>query len=234
MDAFLPYLQQLFANLFASGGDVAGSAGKAIGGMDMAGLAALAAALGWASGIRLYLVVFLTGLAGFMGLIPLPSGLHLLQHPAMLAGSGFMLFVEFFADKIPGVDSLWDMVHTVIRVPAGAALAAGVFGADSAMMGTVAALLGGTLAATAHATKATTRAAINTSPEPFSNVAMSLVEEGSVMGMMWLATNHPLIFGVVLCIVLALSVVLIVVLIKFLKAIIRRAADFFSATPRTA
>jgi Domain of unknown function (DUF4126) len=234
MDSILPYLQQLMAGLFASGGDVVGTAGKALGGMDMAGLAALAAALGWASGIRLYLVVFITGMAGYMGLIPLPSGLHVLQHPAMLAGSGAMLFVEFFADKIPGVDTLWDMVHTVIRVPAGAALAAGVFGADSATMGVVAGLLGGTLAATAHATKATTRAAINTSPEPFSNVAMSLVEEGGVMGMMWLATNYPLVFGVVLCMVLVLSVVLIVVLIKFLKVVMRRVANFFSGNPRTA
>jgi Domain of unknown function (DUF4126) len=234
MDNILPYLQQLMANVFSSGGDVAGSASKVVGAMDIAGLAALAAALGWASGIRLYLVVFLTGMAGYFGFIPLPSGLHVLQHPAMLAGSGAMLFVEFFADKIPGVDSLWDMVHTVIRVPAGAALAAGVFGADSATMGMVAGLLGGTLAATSHATKLTTRAAINTSPEPFSNIAMSLAEEGGVMGMMWLATNYPITFGVVLCIVLVLSVVLIVVLLKFLKAIVRRIFEFFSGNPRTA
>jgi Domain of unknown function (DUF4126) len=234
MDNILPYLQQLILGLFSSGGDVAGTAGKAIGGMDMAGLAALAAALGWASGIRLYLVVFLTGMAGYFGVIPLPSGLSVLQHPAMLAGSGAMLFVEFFADKIPGVDSLWDMIHTVIRVPAGAALAAGVFGADSATMGMVAGLLGGTLAATSHAAKTTTRAAINTSPEPFSNIAMSLVEEGGVMGMMWLATNYPMTFGVVLCVVLALSIVLIVVLIKFLKAVVRRISEFFSGDPRTA
>jgi hypothetical protein len=234
MDHILPYLQQLIAGFFYSSGDVAGSAGKAIGGMDMAGLAALAAALGWASGIRLYLVVFITGMAGYLGVIPLPSGLSVLQHPAMLAGSGAMLFVEFFADKIPGVDSLWDMIHTVIRVPAGAALAAGVFGADSATMGMVAGLLGGTLAATSHAAKATTRAAINTSPEPFSNIAMSLVEEGGVMGMMWLATNYPMTFGVVLCVVLVLSIVLIVVLIKFLKAVVRRISEFFSGDPRTA
>lgn len=230
MDTILLYLQQLIAGMFASGSDVAGTAGKALGGMDMAGLAALAAALGWASGIRLYLVVFLTGMAGYFGFIPLPSGLHVLQHPAMLAGSGAMLFVEFFADKIPGVDTLWDMIHTVIRVPAGAALAAGVFGADSATMGMVAGLLGGTLAATSHATKLTTRAAINTSPEPFSNIAMSLVEEGGVLGMMWLATNYPITFGVVLCIVLVLSVVLIVVLVKFLKAVVRRIAEFFSGS----
>ena len=101
-------------------------------------LLALAAALGWASGVRLYLVVLLTGLAGYLGWIPLPSGLQLLAHPVVLAASGFMVFVEFFADKIPGLDSLWDMVHTVIRVPAGAALAAGVFGADHAAMALVA------------------------------------------------------------------------------------------------
>jgi Domain of unknown function (DUF4126) len=196
--------------------------------MDMAQLLALAAALGWASGIRLYLVVFITGLAGMLGWLPLPSGLHILQHPAMLAGSGFMLFVEFFADKIPGVDSLWDMVHSVIRVPAGAALAAGVFGADSATMGSVAGLLGGALAATSFATKASTRAAVNTSPEPFSNIAVSLAEEGAVMGMMWLATNHPIAFGATLFVVLVLSVWLVFVLFKYLKAIFRRVIGWFS------
>ena len=102
--------------------------------MDTAQLIALAGALGWASGVRLYLVVLLTGLAGFMGWIQLPQGLHLLAHPVVLGASGFMVFVEFFADKIPGLDSLWDVVHTMIRIPAGAALAAGVFGADSGLM----------------------------------------------------------------------------------------------------
>jgi hypothetical protein len=196
--------------------------------MDMEQLLALAAALGWASGIRLYLVVFITGLAGMLGWLPLPSGLHVLQHPAMLAGSGFMLFVEFFADKIPGVDSLWDMVHSVIRVPAGAALAAGVFGADSATMGSVAGLLGGALAVTSFATKASTRAAVNTSPEPFSNIAVSLVEDGAVMGMMWLATNHPVAFGITLAIVLVLSIWLLVILVKYLNAIWRKLSGWFS------
>ncbi len=213
-----------------------GTVGSAAGGvltantktMDIAQLMALAAALGWASGIRLYLVVFITGLAGMLGWLPLPSGLHVLQHPAMLAGSGFMLFVEFFADKIPGVDSLWDMVHSVIRVPAGAALAAGVFGADSATMGSVAGLLGGALAATSFATKASTRAAVNTSPEPFSNIAVSLAEDGAVMGMMWLATNHPVAFGITLAIVLILSIWLLVVLVKYLKAIWRKLSGWFT------
>ncbi|MFM2274569.1 MAG: hypothetical protein RL211_441 [Pseudomonadota bacterium] len=196
--------------------------------MDMPALLALAAVLGWASGLRLYAVVFITGLAGVMGWIPLPKGLLLLQHPAMLAGSGFMLFVEFFADKIPGVDSLWDVVHSVIRVPAGAALAAGVFGADSATMGMVAALLGGSLAATSFATKATTRAAVNTSPEPFSNIAVSLVEDGLVVGAMWLATNHPVAFGIALVITLVLMVILLMTLFKFLKALARRIGGWFS------
>jgi hypothetical protein len=234
MDMILQYLQQIMQGVFASGGDVAGSVGQVVGKMDTAALAALAAALGWAAGIRLYLVVFLTGLAGFMGFIPLPSGLSVLQHPAMLMGSGFMVFVEFFADKIPGLDSLWDVVHTVIRVPAGAALAGGVFGADSATMGTVAALIGGSLAATSHAAKATTRAAVNTSPEPFSNIAVSLVEDGLVMFMLWLATNHPVIFGITLLIVLVLSVLLIIVLWKFLRVVVRKISGFFSGSPQAA
>ena len=115
--------------------------------LDPTHLAAIAAALGWASGIRLYAVVFLTGLAGYMGWVPLPGGLKVLSNELVLGASGIMLFVEFFADKIPGLDTVWDMVHTVIRIPAGAALAASVVGGDSAAWGLVAALLGGTLAA---------------------------------------------------------------------------------------
>ncbi len=206
---------------------IAGAAQNGTHAMDMAQLLALAAALGWASGLRLYLVVFITGMAGWLGWLALPAGLAVLQLPAILAGSGFMLFIEFFADKIPGVDTLWDLVHSVIRVPAGAALAAGVFGADSATMGMVAGLLGGTLAATSYATKATTRAALNTSPEPFSNIAVSLLEDGLVMAMMWLATNYPVAFGMVLLVVLVLSIWLLVVLLKFLKSLLRRIKTWF-------
>jgi hypothetical protein len=119
--------------------------------LDTVQLTALAAALGWASGIRLYAVLFITGMVGMMGWFPLPKGLALLQHPAVLGASGFMLFIEFFADKIPGLDSLWDAVHTVIRIPAGAALAGAVFGiADNQALGMAAAILGGALAATSH------------------------------------------------------------------------------------
>jgi hypothetical protein len=150
-----------------------------------------------------------------------------LQHPAMLAASGFMLFVEFFADKIPGVDSVWDIVHSVIRIPAGAALAAGVFGADNATMGVVAGVLGGAIAATSFATKASTRAAVNTSPEPFSNIAVSLAEDAAVLGVMWLATKYPIACGIALFIILALSVWLLVLLAKYLKAILRRMSGWW-------
>ena len=199
--------------------------------LDMPQLLALAGAIGWASGIRLYLVVLLTGLAGYLGWIPLPGGLQLLAHPVVLAASGFMVFVEFFADKIPGLDSLWDMVHTVIRVPAGAALAAGVFGADHAAMALVAALLGGGLAATAHAAKATTRAALNTSPEPFSNIGASLAEDALVPAGLWLAVSHPLVFGLFLVLVLVLSVWLIRKSWRFLRGLFTRVARIFSGRP---
>ncbi len=196
--------------------------------VDAPQVLALAAALGWASGIRLYAAVLLAGAAGYMGFIDLPQGLQVLQHPGVLAASGFMCFVEFFADKIPLVDSLWDTVHTVIRIPAGAALAAGALGADSQAMGWVAALLGGGLAATSHAAKMTTRAAVNTSPEPFSNIAVSLLEDGFVVFMLWLSATHPVLFAIALVVTLVLAVVLMVVLIKFLRAVFRRLGEFFA------
>lgn len=195
--------------------------------MDVGQLAALAAALGWASGLRLYAVVFLTGAAGYLGWIPLPEGLKLLQHPVVLVASFVMFAVEFFADKIPGLDSLWDTVHTFIRIPAGAALAAGALGglgADSAVWSLVAALMGGTLAATSHAAKTTTRAAANTSPEPFSNVALSLAGDLAVPAVLWLAVEHPAWFWPVLATMVTVALVVIVVLFRFLRALVRRLA----------
>ena len=185
-------------------------------------LLALAAALGWASGLRLYLVVFLTGLLGWMNWLELPPGLQVLEHPALLGVSGFMLFVEFFADKIPYVDSLWDLVNSVVRIPAGAALAAGALGTDSATMALVAALMGGTLAATSQAAKTSTRAAVNASPEPFSNVGASLLEDGLAVGAIWLATQHPVVFAVLLVFMVLLMWVVTWMLFKFLRAAWRR------------
>lgn len=212
--------------------DVAPLVTQAADKLDMPSLLALAAALGWASGFRLYAVVFLVGAAGAVGWIPLPSGLTVLQHPALLGASGLMLFVEFFADKIPGLDSLWDIIHSVIRIPAGAALAAGALGADSGTMALAAALLGGSLAATSQAAKTTTRAAINTSPEPFSNVLASLVEDGLVVGAVWLAATHPLVFGVVLAVTVVLMWLVTVLLFRFLRAFFRRVSAFFSSSQK--
>jgi hypothetical protein len=190
--------------------------------LDTTQLMAIAAGLGWASGLRLYAVVFLTGLAGYMGWVDLPTGLQVLQNPLMLGASGLMLFIEFFADKIPGLDTVWDVLHTLVRIPAGAALAAAVFGADHATAATVAALLGGTLAATSHVAKATTRAAANTSPEPFSNIGLSLLGDGVVPVMLWLSWAHPLVFFIALALGLAAMAALICVFAKFLRVLVRR------------
>lgn len=181
-------------------------------------LVALAATLGWASGIRLYAVLFIVGGLGYLGWIPLPGGLAVLAHPFVLAASGFMFAVEFFADKIPGVDTVWDAVQTFIRIPAGAALAASVFGDSSAAAALGAAILGGTLAAGSHFTKAGSRMAINTSPEPFSNWAASFGEDLAVGTVLWLAWSHPL---VALAIVAA-SVLLMIWLIPKFFRLLRR------------
>jgi len=197
--------------------------------LDTPQLLAIAAALGWASGLRLYAVLFLTGLAGSFGWVTLPSGLHVLQSPLMLGASGLMLFIEFFADKIPGVDTLWDLIHTLVRIPAGAALAAAVFGADQSSWALAAALMGGTLAATSHVAKATTRAALNASPEPFSNIAMSLLGDSVVPVSLWLSWAHPYAFFGALAVALVLMLAAIWVLAKFLRRLARRISAWFGA-----
>ncbi len=239
MDAlWLAFVQWLHtAGLHVDAGtarDVAEGAARATAALDMPSLLALAAALGWASGFRLYAVVFLVGMMGVAGWIALPPGLAVLQSPVVLIASGCMLLVEFFADKVPWLDSAWDAVHAFIRVPAGAVLAAGVFGADNAAMAVAAGLLGGSLSATALATKMTTRAAANTSPEPFSNWGLSFFEDGLVVAVVWLATQHPVAFGMALVVMVAVSVLLMVVLFKFLRAVVRRLSSFFSGSAKVA
>lgn len=204
---------------------------QAAAGLDTTQLVALAAVLGWASGLRLYLVVFLTGLAGWLGWVTLPPGLQVLQHPAVLMVSGALVLVEFVADKVPWVDSAWDALHTFIRIPAGAALAAGVFGADAGAWTVMAALMGGGLAATAHAAKATTRAAANTSPEPFSNLGLSLLDDAAVPLMLWLSWANPVVFFIVLAVALAVMAALIVVMFKFLRGLWSALRQHFGAAP---
>ena len=185
--------------------------------LDLTQLVSIAAALGWASGLRLYAVVFITGLAGWLGWIPLPGDLHVLSNPIVLGASGLMLFIEFFVDKIPGLDSVWDAIHTFVRIPAGAALAGAVFGGDPAGWVTAAALMGGTLAATSHAAKLTTRASANTSPEPFSNIALSLLGDGLVPVVLWLSWAHPVLLFVALGIALLVMLATIWILGRFLR-----------------
>lgn len=194
--------------------------------LDTAHLLAIAAAIGWASGMRLYAVVFLTGLAGHLGWVTLPTGLQLLEQPAVLWGSFALLAIEFVADKVPFVDSAWDALHTVIRIPAGAALAASVFGFDAGQWTLIAGLMGGTLAATSHVAKASTRAAVNTSPEPFSNIALSLAGDAAVPLMLWLSWVSPTTFYVVLTLALIAAIALIAFLFKFLRALWRRVAGW--------
>jgi hypothetical protein len=189
---------------------------------DVWQLVALAAALGWASGLRLYAVLFVLGGLGYLNWIELPGGLALLAHPWVLAASGFMCFVEFFADKIPGVDTLWDTVHTFIRIPAGAALAASVFGSSPPAYTLAAAILGGTLAAGSHFAKAGSRAAINLSPEPFSNWAASFGEELAVGTVLWLAFVYPIAALVLLVALVGVMLWLIPKVWRFLAALFAR------------
>lgn len=177
--------------------------------LDPTQIVALAAALGWASGIRLYLVLFLVGLADRMGWVAMPEGLHVLSHPLVLSASGLMLVIEFLTDKIPWVDSIWDAVHTFVRIPAGALLTAAAFGAlDShgGAAGTLAAaIVGGSLAAGAHLTKSGARALVNTSPEPFSNIGVSLGEDLLVPGGLALALLHPYVFFGLLALLIGIA-----------------------------
>ena len=183
---------------------------------------AIAAALAWGSGLRLYACLFLVGLAGHLGWVELPQHLHLLQSPMVLAASGFMSCVEFFADKLPWVDSLWDAVHTFIRIPAGAALAAAVFGDAGGGAMLAAAIVGGSVAGGTHLGKAGARAVLNTSPEPVSNWAASLTEDAVLPAGLWLAALHPAIFFVFLGVQIILAVVLLRWILKGLALLLRK------------
>lgn len=160
--------------------------------------AALAGGLSWASGIRLYMTLFIAGLFGRSGWVDLPPALEVLQSPWVIGATGILLIIEFLADKVPGIDSAWDAVQTFIRVPAGAVLGAAALGEMGPEWSAIAALLGGTFAAGAHITKAGSRALINTSPEPFSNWAASFSEDVVVMAGLWAAFFHPWLLAVFL------------------------------------
>lgn len=194
-------------------------------------LTALAAALGWASGIRLYVVLFVVGLAGYLGWYPLPVHLQVLAHPTVLIASGAMVAVEFVADKVPWFDSVWDSIHTFIRIPAGAALAAGVFGDAGAASAMAAAIVGGSLAAGSHVAKAGTRAIANTSPEPLSNWSLSFGEDGLVLGGLLLAFTQPWVFLGLLLGLIGLAAWLAPKLWRAARAVLGRLAPSRPRTP---
>jgi hypothetical protein len=195
---------------------------------------ALAAALAWGAGLRLYLVAFLFGLSGLMGWWPLPAHLQVLQHPLVLGAAGFMAAVELFADKLPWLDSVWDAIHTLVRIPAGAAMAAAVFGDAGGATMTAAALLGGSLTAATHFTKSGTRAVVNASPEPFSNVALSLGEDALVLGGTWLAVQYPLLFLGLVLLFLVLALLLLRLIVRGVRRVLapRRAPAATAASAR--
>jgi len=165
---------------------------------------ALTMGLAWASGINLYATLFTLGYLANTGNIDLPPDLLVVANPLVMSAAGLMYCVEFFADKIPGIDTGWDTIHTFIRIPAGAMLAAGAIGDINPAMEVAAALMGGGLAATTHATKAGSRVLINTSPEPFTNWTASIGEDIAVIGGVWACLNHPFLFLVALALFILL------------------------------
>jgi hypothetical protein len=148
----------------------------------------------WGCGINLYATILALGLMGITGNIVLPQTLNILMDPLVMWAAGLMYCVEFFADKVPGVDTGWDTLHTFIRIPAGVVLAAGAVGELNPAVALAAAIVGGGMAAGSHATKAGSRVIINTSPEPFTNWTASLVEDIAVIAGIWTALHHPWVF----------------------------------------
>jgi hypothetical protein len=192
---------------------------------------ALASLLAWASGIRLYLVVFAAGVAGYLGYIELPAGLQVLQHPWVIGTAGMMLLMEFLVDKVPALDTVWDAIHTFIRIPAGALLAAGATGDTLSALTIAAGLLGGTITAGTHLTKAGGRALINTSPEPFTNWVASFTEDALVLGGIWFAFHHPLAFLIALAMFIAFVIWLLPKVWRGIKRVFRALRELAAGTP---
>jgi len=181
----------------------------------------------WASGINLYAAIFMLGIMGTTGNVVLPAELEVVTDPLVMSVAGLMYCVEFFADKTPGVDTAWDTLHTFIRIPAGAILAMMAVGDTSAAMELSAFLLGGSLAAGTHATKAGARILINTSPEPFTNWTASISEDLLVIGGMWAALVHPELFMAGLLVFIILMIRLLPKLWRGIKQLIRSIQSLF-------
>ena len=174
--------------------------------MEMTAGIALAAGAAWASGINVYAVMLVLGLLGSTGYMTLPPDLEILMNPLVIGAAGLMYCVEFFADKTPGLDTGWDAIHTFIRIPAGAVVAAAALGEMDPAIQVAAFIVGGGLAASSHAAKAGTRVMLNTSPEPVSNWTASVTEDVIVVAGLWAALNHPLVFLVLLGVIIAFTI----------------------------
>lgn len=194
---------------------------------DLTNTLALTLGAGWASGINLYAAILVLGFLGATGRMDLPQGLDVLSDPLVMLAAGVMYLVEFFTDKIPGVDTAWDTLHTFIRIPAGAMLAAGAVGDVGVGAELAAALLGGGMAAASHAAKAGTRVLINTSPEPFTNWTASVVEDFAVVGGLLTAISHPVVFLVLLVLFFALLIWLLPKLWRGIKRVFGAVARLF-------
>jgi hypothetical protein len=194
---------------------------------EIASIIALTMGAAWAAGINLYAAILVLGILGNTGNINLPPDLHILMDPLVLGAAGIMYAVEFFADKVPGVDNGWDAFHTFIRIPAGALMAAGAVGDINPAVAVAAAILGGGIAAGTHAAKAGTRVIINASPEPFSNIAASLAEDITVIFGLWVALQHPWFFIILMVIFLIFLVWVLPKIWKAIKTVFSRIAGFF-------
>jgi hypothetical protein len=188
---------------------------------------ALSMGVAWASGINLYAAVLVLGLLGLSGNMPLPETLQVLQNPIVIGVAGFMYCVEFFADKVQGVDSAWDTLHTFIRIPAGAVLAATAVGEVDPAIAISAALVGGGLTAGTHLTKASARLLVNTSPEPFSNIGASLAEDTVVVAGLLTALYYPAVFLVFLVVFVVLMIWLLPILWRGIKGICDSLRELF-------
>ena len=192
---------------------------------------ALTMGIAWASGINLYATIATLGLLGATANIDLPPDLEILMDPLVIGAAGFMYCVEFFVDKTPGVDSGWDTIHTFIRIPAGAVLAAGGVGDVGAGAELAAIIAGGTLAGSTHFTKAGTRLAINISPEPVTNWTASILEDIAVIAGLWAALHHPIVFLVALGAFILLMIWLLPKIWRALRAVYRKLQSLFGGKP---
>jgi len=189
--------------------------------LPLVGLIAGSAA---ACGVRLYATIAILGYLGRSGLLGLPPGLQVLTHPWVILIAAALYVVEFVADKIPIVDSVWDTIHTFIRVPAAVLLGFAAFGGVPEPMRTIAALVAGGVALSAHGLKASARAAINTSPEPVTNWVASFIEEGLVAALLYLAVKHPLAALVIAASIIVIFVLALRWVIRTLRRLSRRSA----------